>query len=154
MKRLYWPLPANPDLVNESRNIIAYVTDIEGNWDYWNRYVLISRVLERNPEDINDLILKDNCELVFGGDVCDRGPGDLRVIDALNKLKEKYPSRVHFILGNRDVNKLRFPFELEDSRLHTAPKVFWLEDDELITPPSANENKVERLRWVRFIFPS
>ena len=53
----------------------GYVTDIEGNYDYWERYIHISRVLRRS-ESSSLLELRDNCSLVFGGDVCDRGPGE------------------------------------------------------------------------------
>ena len=53
-----------------------------------------------------------------------QGPGDIRVLRALTRLKEKYPDRVFLILGNRDVNKLRLPSELLPERLG-ASSVFW-----------------------------
>ena len=104
-------------------DVYHYVTDVEGNWDYWNRYLRISRALDYNNDDYSNISLKDNCQLIFGGDVCDRGPGDLRITEALTKLKEKYPTRVHFILGNRDVNKLRLPLELDNRMLSQKPEV-------------------------------
>ena len=45
--------------------------------------------------------LRNNCHFVYGGDVCDRGDGDLRILKDLLRLKDDAPNRVHFILGNR-----------------------------------------------------
>ena len=106
------PPPVLPIKPYDSTNhvTISYVTDIEGNLDYWQRFKKLSKVLyteEGEEENHHVLALKENCHLVFGGDVCDRGPADLRIIDELLALKRRYPSNVHFILGNRDVNKLR-----------------------------------------------
>ena len=50
---------------------VAYATDIEGNLEYWNKYLSISNVLRR--EDNNKLVLEPDCQFVYGGDVCDRG---------------------------------------------------------------------------------
>lgn len=81
--------------------------NVSGNLDYWDRYIALSKVLIATPSTEESarpvLDLKPNCELVFGGDVCDRGNGDLRIITEILSLKEKYPSRVHIILGNRYV---------------------------------------------------
>lgn len=111
--------------------VVGYVTDIEGNLDYWDRYIQMSKVLhieqdKANPRGRPCIFLKDDCELVYGGDVCDRGKGDITITKELLSLKEKYPSRVHFIMGNRDVNKLRLPFELTDGARSVAPRAFWL----------------------------
>jgi hypothetical protein len=142
---------------------VSYVTDIEGNWNYWDRFVRVSDVLKLTEKvdpttkaidrEIN---LKENCHLVFGGDVCDRGPGDLRVVRELLDLKEAYPDYVHFILGNRDVNKLRLAVELDDCMLSSAGKVYWIDassggetgktQSELAN--SGSQNAVDRLKWI------
>jgi hypothetical protein len=49
---------------------------------------------------------------VFGGDVCDKWSGTMRLVSVLVAAKEKYPDRVFLLLGNRDVNKVRFIQEL------------------------------------------
>jgi len=54
---------------------------------------------------------------VFGGDLFDRGPGDLRLASALLDLQGRHPDRVFLLLGNRDINKLRLPSELSQECL-------------------------------------
>jgi len=75
-------------VVNESGLLVGYVTDVEGNLSFWNRYIEHSSVLSRLE---GELILKDNCQFVYGGDSCDRGCGDLQVLQDLIALKERYP---------------------------------------------------------------
>eukprot|EP00954_Amorphochlora_amoebiformis_P009039 704199-Amorphochlora_amoeboformis.AAC.2 len=50
----------------------------QGNYDFWERYVDMSRVVYRCKVS-GDVKLREGCEFVFGGDSVDRGPGDLRV---------------------------------------------------------------------------
>jgi len=61
--------------------------------------------------------LKDdrNLEVSFLGDYFDQGLGVFNSINKMYQLLLKYPERVHIILGNRDVNKLRFMFELTNN---------------------------------------
>lgn len=43
---------------------VGYVTDIEGNYDFWQRYKAMSSVLESKDQVV---YLKDGCQFVFGG---------------------------------------------------------------------------------------
>ena len=95
------------------------------------------------------LHLKANCELVFGGDVCDRGPGDLRITSEILDLKERYPNRVHIILGNRDVNKYRIPFETTPDALAEAPRAYWLKNKD-DSPYDYLADKVNQVGCVTF----
>ena len=114
---------------------VGYVTDIEGNYSFWQRYIDLSQVLTRNETTKNIELKNEGCHFVFGGDLWDRGPGDMRVLGDLLKLKRRYPERVHFVLGNRDLNKLRLLAELSlasrrfPPRLYIYPQVrknFWV----------------------------
>ena len=129
---------------------IGYATDVEGNYDYWSRYVELSEILDRNTA--GHLELCANCHFVFGGDVVDRGPGDLRVLSDLVNLRRAYPERVHFIMGNRDINKMRIPVELHPSIMKIPPKVYWLRESEESAAESARfETPAEKLKWVSAI---
>mmetsp|Transcript_3173 Transcript_3173/g.9176 ORF Transcript_3173/g.9176 Transcript_3173/m.9176 type:complete len:717 (-) Transcript_3173:2524-4674(-) len=128
---------------------IGYVTDVEGNRHFWDEYVRISSVLDRDPS-AGSVVLRDGCEFVFGGDVVDKGDGDLHVLRDIVQLKRAYPDRVHLIMGNRDVNKIRFAHELErpnreDQPARTGEPVCeaWWSD---VTPPCRSE--AQRLRWM------
>jgi hypothetical protein len=54
-----------------------------------------------------------NLNIAFLGDYFDQGLGVFNSIKGMYKLLITHPTRVHVILGNRDVNKLRFMFELK-----------------------------------------
>lgn len=128
----------------QNQNIlIGYVTDLEGNLEFWNNYIDISNVLYR--DEANKIKLYENCHFVFGGDVCDRGTGDLRILNDLINLKDTYPDRVHLILGNRDINKLRIPFSISKKVLLKKPRVYWIrnEIDDFVL-----NNKCYKLKWV------
>jgi hypothetical protein len=130
-------------------NKVGYFSDCEGQWNAWQRYVAMSQVLYLPSHcsettalvgsteldwklRLNDttfatqeIQLRDDCHFVYGGDVCDRGNGDIRLLKDLMSLKERYPERVHFILGNRDVNKLRLPTMLHDKTLAENAQAYW-----------------------------
>ena len=93
---------------------LGYVTDIEGNIEYFKRYVSHSSVLSYENETCEKLLLKDGCYFVHGGDVVDKGNGDIRLCRQLVDLKKRYPNRVYLLVGNRDLNKLRFSAELSE----------------------------------------
>eukprot|EP00466_Bigelowiella_natans_P010775 jgi/Bigna1/76238/fgenesh1_pg.40_\ len=118
---------------------IGFITDIEGSLSFWKRYIKLSKILYRDP-DSRTLKLNDGCLLVFGGDMVDRGTGDLRVVQDVLDLKARYPDRVYFILGNRDVNKLRLISELSESALPDGP--YWVKE------PTGSLNQVDKLQWM------
>ncbi|KAG7354331.1 calcineurin-like phosphoesterase [Nitzschia inconspicua] len=97
---------------------LGYVTDVEGNIDYFVRYVERSKVLTIRKYDNKLLVLDfndDTTYFVYGGDAVDKGPGDIRLVRSLVDLKRRYPHRVYLLVGNRDLNKLRLTAELSDS---------------------------------------
>ena len=106
----------------ESSFKLGYVTDVEGNLDYFMKYVDHSQVLAVESIDYDDtrkeniisftLSLVDGGFFVFGGDAVDKGLGDIRLVTALVDLKHRYPDRVFLLVGNRDLNKLRMTAEL------------------------------------------
>lgn len=107
---------------------IGYVTDVEGNLEYFREYVQLSPVLEYDASD--DLqFVDDSCIFVFGGDVVDKGAGDIRLCRQLVSLKRRYPDRVALLVGNRDLNKIRYTAELstEDMARPVAdiPRPHW-----------------------------
>ena len=131
----------------EKSIVVAYACDVEGNFEYWSRYIEISEVLQRLPTGELELIA--DSYFVFGGDVVDRGTGDLRVLTDLVGLRRAYPDRVFFIMGNRDINKMRLPVELHESSLFVSPRVYWVKPDEddrdFLQDPSS---QVDRLKWM------
>lgn len=143
------------EYATNSDEVVGYFCDVEGNLDYWERYLNISKVLERVPISLGSvtayqshrgsITLKDNCHFVYGGDVCDRGKGDIRILSDLVNLKESYPDRVHLLLGNRDMNKMRLPFMLHPTILKdVSPWGFWVPKDPGV---SACSTATERLQW-------
>ena len=140
---------------------VSYCTDVEGNYDYWTRYVSISQLIGGVP-GLGELFLRDvphaTTHFVYGGDACDRGCGDLRVLRDLVCLKRKYRDRVHLIIGNRDANKMRLFFELRPEFLSQPPSVYWLGEKDKVgwNAPDATTAEVhtmsERLQWVSFFF--
>lgn len=139
----------------------GYVTDVEGDTAFWESYCRLSAVLEPGRA-LDDLALRPGCHLVFGGDSVDKGGGDLAFLDSLLRLKRRHPSRVHLLLGNRDINKMRLTAELAPPPsalwLPAAahPGVYWRRSGATATPagwlaaqaaPLADEPS-SRLRWM------
>ena len=100
---------------------VAYVTDVEGNLDYFDRWVARSSVLKYTEPDVLDFT-HDSAYFVFGGDAMDRGDGGMRFTRRLVALKKRYPSRVFLLAGNRDLNKVRFTSEFSESDLKRDPR--------------------------------
>ena len=119
----------------------AYLTDVEGNLDYLERFVAVSTVLAWTDESKTRLrFQRDDAVFVFGGDTQDKGIGDVRCVRLLLSLKEDFPERVVLLIGNRDCNKLRLTSELSadclvDAAVRTdASFPYWLPDSKRVTP--------------------
>ncbi|KAL9179767.1 hypothetical protein ACHAXT_007737 [Thalassiosira profunda] len=170
---------------------ISFLTDVEGDGAYFDRFVRNSKLLEFRsttpsygrggasnsrfqwnmgewdegffPYD-KEVVFRDsgddNSMLVYGGDVWDKGGADLYVLRQLLSLQRRYPNRVHFLMGNRDINKMRIVDELgvghdaDEIRLPRHDGVYWLNRRlrEGLPPDIDNrvpsENAAERLKWI------
>ena len=134
---------------------IGYITDLEGNLELWHRSIDLSEVLRRGAD--RSLELCDDAAFVFGGDAVDHGPGDLQILKDLVGLKKRYPDRVHLLVGNRDVNKIRLMVELADEHcaavpLSQHPGVYWntpAKPAACLSEPELNsETMAMRLQWI------
>jgi len=143
-------------VTNMQQYVLEYITDVEGNWEYFCRYVEGSHILEwdgveRGAYGPGKLQMKPKGLLVFGGDACDKGPGDIRFARILLDLYFRYPGQVFIILGNRDINKLRFSAELEPG---VEPMDFLPWDRnakslaEWCVEHGQEDTAVNRLRWM------
>jgi hypothetical protein len=55
-------------------SLIGYVSDVEGDYCYWKKYLSVSKVLEpSSSSETAPPTLKDGCQFVFGGDSVDKG---------------------------------------------------------------------------------
>ena len=154
---------------------IGYVTDVEGDLAFWSRYVGLSRCIVHSggggappgaaggggEPALDALELAPGAQLVFGGDSVDKGGADLRFLRSLLSLQERHPGRVHTVLGNRDINKMRLLAEL--SPTHMLPVadcrgVYWRRQAPTATPsaflarqrarPQQQDTRAARLRWM------
>jgi len=134
---------------------VEYLTDVEGNWEYFCRFVEGSSILEWDDTEqgvygLGRLQMREDGMFVFGGDACDKGPGDIRFVHVLLSLYSRYPERVFIILGNRDINKLRFYAELQPGVEPFDP--LWDATAKSLEEWCAEQNQtdtpVTRLRWM------
>eukprot|EP01052_Picozoa_sp_SAG31_P007327 SAG31_NODE_349_length_17243_cov_7.408248_2_plen_243_part_00 len=119
---------------------VIFLTDVEGNWDYFCRFVHRSEGMSFIGDGTfapHDVALLDGYSLVFGGDAGDKGPGTLRFVRAMLSLKERYPDRVVLLLGNRDINKMRFTSELAGAEIanpRARESPYWVPAKKAVTP--------------------
>lgn len=108
--------------------VISHLTDIEGNVRYFQRWVNRSKYIQFEKGNLAFREPQANHTFVFGGDFCDKGPGDLRIGTQLIDFKTKHPLNVSLIAGNRDIKCRRFTYELSTNirqRLLTGAPAFW-----------------------------
>jgi hypothetical protein len=170
---------ASLKLDDSKTRLISFVTDIEGDGLYFDRFVNNSTILdfeEVEPNlcphahdyfpyekrvvflptsDDNEKILESEAKTVFntdgihmtssilvcGGDMWDKGGNDLYVLRQMLSLQERYEGRVHFVMGNRDINKMRVLQELGITSKSSAQSlplhggVYWFKDTGLQGDP-------------------
>ena len=102
---------------------ITYVSDVEGNWEFFCAYVARAEGLRwrRGGPSVDGLEIVDGWRFIFGGDSVDKGGsvgGSVRFVLCLVSLKKRYPERVTILLGNRDLNKLRLTSEVMPPPMH------------------------------------
>jgi hypothetical protein len=163
---------------------LSFITDIEGDKAYLDRYVETSKVLkfiDRTPTPLFSFFrnsnnnssqlpypfpydrcidfMDDNSILLFGGDLWDKGGFDLYVARQLIDLKRRYPHRVFWVLGNRDINKLRMMQELglppleDDDQVQVPfhPGLTWFKGSGRVGDPKGELPSMipgERLAWM------
>ncbi|CAJ1953663.1 unnamed protein product [Cylindrotheca closterium] len=153
-------------LKEQKQVFITYLTDLEGDKPYLDRYVKISKVLRFSspssesttefPYDKCIDFATDNSMLVFGGDLWDKGGFDLYVARQLLDLKRRYPNRVFFVCGNRDINKLRILQEMgweqrDNGKIPDHPGLMWFQGTGRVGDPEGplpSSDPVERLKWI------
>lgn len=113
---------------------VGFVTGVEGCLERFEEFVNRSRVLrfkgdkaigapsragsEASQDELFEgpkrrrLDLVEGAQLVFGGNVTDKGEADLSVLRMVMSLKRRFPDRVHLLVGPRDALKLRLTGEL------------------------------------------
>jgi hypothetical protein len=149
---------ANDFLKENDDVVITYMTDVEGDKAYLDRYVELSKVLEfiscdDGPYRHQITFSQDNSMLIFGGDLWDKGGFDLYVARQLLSLKERFPDRVWFVCGNRDINKMRILQEIGISGdVPEHPGIMWIHGTGKIGDPQLGllslNDPVERLQWI------
>jgi len=127
---------------------VTYIGDVEGDWTHFCNFIDNSKGLtfvmeeehenRRSPEHL-ELHLEDGWHFVFGGDAWDKGPGTLRVLDTMVRAKKHWPSRVHLLFGNRDLNRMGWISELadRDGDVDATPVKgldLWAENDDVSDP--------------------
>ncbi|KAL7691564.1 putative calcineurin-like phosphoesterase domain, ApaH type [Plasmopara halstedii] len=100
---------------------VVLLTDVEGNWQYVRNVVRQSTCLQLIKSGQEETLeLRDDCMLVFGGDAGDKGDHTLKCYEQLVHLKKRHPDRVILLVGNRDVNKMRFTSELSETEINSS----------------------------------
>ena len=143
-------------LPSSSIEEVGYITDLEGDLDTFNRYLDSRRAVLRRDAKGELQLRSPNMAFVFGGDLFDRGPGDLQLARELVALKKRHPDRVFLIMGNRDINKMRLAAELQPEEVargaDTAFKAWWdpkaSELPDYLAKKGWPDTRATRLKWM------
>lgn len=100
---------------------IGVIADLEGDWAKIEAFAQNSQeILTITQGEDGEPVgtLHEAHKIVFLGDAIDKGPNNHKILRFLLNLKARYRDRVIFILGNRDINKLRFNWEFKKCALN------------------------------------
>eukprot|EP00288_Rhodomonas_lens_P010474 CAMPEP_0177724738 /NCGR_PEP_ID=MMETSP0484_2-20121128/18884_1 /TAXON_ID=354590 /ORGANISM="Rhodomonas lens, Strain RHODO" /LENGTH=583 /DNA_ID=CAMNT_0019237217 /DNA_START=36 /DNA_END=1787 /DNA_ORIENTATION=+ len=160
-------------------DVCSFICDLEGNLQYLIEYCNISKVIKLEEHESGQVVpfydgddkkkrlefvnKTGNTKLCFGGDSQDKGIGDIRIVLLFLDFRKRYKDRVHFIIGNRDCNKLRMATELGEAALASDEVAndkgfpYWVPADKRVTPVEAlaKDGKTspanpaaDRLKWM------
>lgn len=105
---------------------VLHISDVEGDMAFFHRWVAMTAGIAYDAE--NQLILEDHVFFVFGGDAID-GPKDLALLQQFISVKDRYPTRVFLIAGNREIIKTRLKQELNSAHIammaHCSSEPSW-----------------------------
>ena len=100
---------------------ILHITDLEGDLHHLQNNLQSLR--EVNNIDIQIVNGKNgpylewdaHISIVYGGDLIDKGEHDRYLLDLFNNTKARRPYGIYLIAGNRELNKVRWPLEVNNS---------------------------------------
>jgi hypothetical protein len=103
---------------------LLFISDIEGCLPFAiSGEKQNTSLCESKQYDLSGALYKflaNGNKIAFLGDYFDKGPGAIDSIIGIHKLKKEFNGQVYIILGNRDINKLRFAYELKE--IQNIPK--------------------------------
>jgi len=117
-----------------SPHSVAYLTDVEGRWDKLLEFTRANPLVSLDAA--GRIQVQPGATFIFGGDAIDRGVHGRRLVRALLEVKKRQPGQVVLLAGNRDINKMRLPRELDGQPPKKTP------DDVRAAP------KPLLLRWI------
>lgn len=112
----------------KNRMHISHLTDLEGNYQYFANWLKSSEHMTHENGNLQFSNPSKNQKFIFGGDFCDKGPGDLRIGNMLVDFKTANPTKVSLLAGNREIKCTRFSTELQSNireRLLHGEEAFW-----------------------------
>jgi hypothetical protein len=133
--------------VNQSK-VLAFAKPTEDDYytkPFYDRHIVFQNIPKNEEDEENSGIIQTM--LIFGGDATDKGGSDLYVLRQLLSLQRRYGTeRVKFVLGNRDINKMRIWQELLNFSNHNH--VYWDRSSSPIPSNSPQSTLVDKLKWM------
>jgi hypothetical protein len=159
--------------VNYNKTYIEVMPDVEGCWSKVLDFMSLSNIftIDGKPPDAtnfkpenfkdpnyNGLQMKWGTKFVCLGDTIDNGPNSIAILRLLKYLRENFCNTIGgcsviFILGNRDINKLRLLYELDRNKARIDIETKRV--DERLTPGKLevplnypSQDRVTRFQWI------